>query len=129
MRYAGGTWRVGGLLVRTAVKAPHSPRAAVTSAGKRALTCRCWLQALSRAFGDAYLKSSAQFEGVPAGSDGYSSGFGLTSEPYIVVDDVKGVRSVVLLKHAGFCSACYALCARYPNCIVHASQAGAITHP
>ena len=49
------------------------------------------MQALSRAFGDAYLKSSAQFEGVPAGSDGYSSGFGLTCEPYITVEDVKGV--------------------------------------
>jgi len=49
------------------------------------------VQALSRAFGDAYLKSSAQFEGVPAGSDGYSSGFGLTCEPYITVEDVKGV--------------------------------------
>lgn len=41
VRYVGGTWRVGGLL------------------------------ALSRAFGDAYLKGTGQFEGVPAGSDGY----------------------------------------------------------
>ncbi len=52
VRYQGGTWRVGGLL------------------------------ALSRAFGDAYLKGSLQFEGVAAGSDGYSSGFGLIAEPY-----------------------------------------------
>ncbi|PNW79761.1 hypothetical protein CHLRE_08g365632v5 [Chlamydomonas reinhardtii] len=52
VRYVGGTWRVGGLL------------------------------ALSRAFGDAYLKSSLQFEGMPAGSDGYSSGFGVIAEPY-----------------------------------------------
>ena len=37
VRYQGGTWRVGGLL------------------------------ALSRAFGDAYLKGSLQFEGVAAG--------------------------------------------------------------
>ena len=28
-----------------------------------------------------YLKGSLQFEGVPAGSDGYSSGFGVTAEP------------------------------------------------
>ena len=55
------------------------------------------LQALSRAFGDAYLKSSAQFEGVPAGSDGYSSGFGLTSEPYIVVEDIQGARCYSLI--------------------------------
>ncbi|KAG2498572.1 hypothetical protein HYH03_003323 [Edaphochlamys debaryana] len=52
VRYQGGTWRVGGLL------------------------------ALSRAFGDAYLKGSLQFEGRPQGSDGYSSGFGLIAEPY-----------------------------------------------
>ncbi|KXZ50219.1 hypothetical protein GPECTOR_17g856 [Gonium pectorale] len=52
VRYMGGTWRVGGLL------------------------------ALSRAFGDAYLKGSLQFEGVAAGSDGYSSGFGVIAEPY-----------------------------------------------
>jgi len=53
VRYVGGTWRVGGLL------------------------------ALSRAFGDAYLKSSLQFEGVPLGSDGYSSGFGVIAEPFV----------------------------------------------
>lgn len=52
VRYIGGTWRVGGLL------------------------------ALSRAFGDAYLKGTGQFEGVQAGSDGYSSGFGVVAEPY-----------------------------------------------
>jgi len=43
VRYVGGTWRVGGLL------------------------------ALSRAFGDAYLKGTGQFEGIQAGGDGYSS--------------------------------------------------------
>ncbi len=43
----GGTWRVGGLL------------------------------ALSRAFGDAYLKGGDQFEGVSFyASDSYASGFG-----------------------------------------------------
>ena len=51
VRYVGGTWRVGGIL------------------------------ALSRAFGDAYLKGSLQFEGVRAGGDGYSSGFGVVAEP------------------------------------------------
>eukprot|EP01025_Chloroclados_australasicus_P033053 TRINITY_DN3358_c0_g3_i2.p2 TRINITY_DN3358_c0_g3~~TRINITY_DN3358_c0_g3_i2.p2 ORF type:complete len:221 (+),score=25.06 TRINITY_DN3358_c0_g3_i2:80-742(+) len=54
VRYVGGTWRVGGQL------------------------------ALSRAFGDAYMKSSLQFEGLPAGSN-YSSGFGLVAEPYTML--------------------------------------------
>ena len=62
------------------------------------------MQALSRAFGDAYLKSSAQFEGVPAGSDGYSSGFGLTCEPYIVVEDVKGVLQCCAILKSYRCS-------------------------
>ena len=53
VRYVGGTWRVGGLL------------------------------ALSRAFGDAYMKGTGQFEGVQAGSDNYSSGFGVVAEPDI----------------------------------------------
>lgn len=60
VRYQGGTWRVGGLL------------------------------ALSRAFGDAYLKGSLQFEGVAAGSDGYSSGFGLIAEPYTTLTPLTG---------------------------------------
>lgn len=53
VRYVGGTWRVGGLL------------------------------ALSRAFGDAYMKGTGQFEGIQAGSDNYSSGFGVIAEPDI----------------------------------------------
>jgi protein phosphatase 1L len=52
VRFVGGTWRVGGLL------------------------------ALSRAFGDGYLKPSLRFEGVNAGGDNYSTGFGLSPEPY-----------------------------------------------
>jgi protein phosphatase 1K len=56
VRYVGKTWRVGGVL------------------------------ALSRAFGDAYMKSSLQFEGVAAGSDGYSSGFGVIAEPSVRVE-------------------------------------------
>mmetsp|Transcript_8575 Transcript_8575/g.24626 ORF Transcript_8575/g.24626 Transcript_8575/m.24626 type:complete len:350 (+) Transcript_8575:295-1344(+) len=58
VRYEGGTWRVGGLL------------------------------ALSRAFGDAYLKGSLQFEGIVEGGDGYSSGFGLIAEPYTVLTEL-----------------------------------------
>lgn len=53
VRYVGGTWRVGGLL------------------------------ALSRAFGDAYMKGTGQFEGIQAGSDNYSSGFGVIADPDI----------------------------------------------
>jgi serine/threonine protein phosphatase PrpC len=61
VRYIGGTWRVGGLL------------------------------ALSRAFGDAYLKGSLQFEGVGAGGfNNYSSGFGLVAEPYTVDVELTG---------------------------------------
>jgi len=53
VRYVGGTWRVGGLL------------------------------ALSRAFGDSYLKGSLQFEGISMDrSNSYSSGFGVISTPY-----------------------------------------------
>jgi Protein phosphatase 2C len=53
VRYVGETWRVGGLL------------------------------ALSRAFGNAYMKGSLQFEGVAAGSDGYGAGFGVIAEPSV----------------------------------------------
>jgi hypothetical protein len=60
VRYIGGTWRVGGLL------------------------------ALSRAFGDAYLKGSLQFEGIAAGGDGYGSGFGVIAEPYTTVNTLTG---------------------------------------
>ncbi|EFN53124.1 hypothetical protein CHLNCDRAFT_137480 [Chlorella variabilis] len=59
VRYVGGTWRVGGLL------------------------------ALSRAFGDAYLKGSDQFEGVSFyASDSYASGFGVIAEPHTSVTDL-----------------------------------------
>lgn len=60
VRYIGGTWRVGGLL------------------------------ALSRAFGDAYLKGTGQFEGVAAGSDGYSSGFGVIAQPDVTLTELQG---------------------------------------
>jgi protein phosphatase 1L len=71
VRYVGGTWRVGGLL------------------------------ALSRAFGDAYMKASAQFEGVPSGSDGYSSGFGVVAEPYISIEALQPEDSFLVLASDG----------------------------
>ncbi len=60
VRYVGGTWRCGGIL------------------------------ALSRAFGDAYMKGSLQFEGVSAGSDGYASGFGVTAVPDVSLTPLVG---------------------------------------
>ncbi|CAG9463204.1 unnamed protein product [Pedinophyceae sp. YPF-701] len=71
VRYTAGTWRVGGLL------------------------------ALSRAFGDAYLKSSLQFEGVPLGSDGYSSGFGVTAEPFVTITELTSEHTWVLVASDG----------------------------
>eukprot|EP00891_Asterochloris_glomerata_P008745 jgi/Astpho2/8745/fgenesh1_pm.00128_%23_11_t len=71
VRYIGGTWRVGGLL------------------------------ALSRAFGDAYLKGTGQFEGVAAGSDGYSSGFGVIAQPDVTLTELQGGDSWVLVASDG----------------------------
>lgn len=73
MRYVGGTWRVGGLL------------------------------ALSRAFGDAYLKGSLRFEGVTAGGDGYSSGFGLVAVPYTTLTPLTGALVWVCVCLGGGC--------------------------
>lgn len=50
--FAGETWRVGGLL------------------------------ALSRAFGDAYMKASGEFEGYGGAADDYQSGFGVIAKPH-----------------------------------------------
>ncbi len=72
VRYVGGTWRVGGIL------------------------------ALSRAFGDAYLKGSLQFEGVRAGGDGYSSGFGVVSEPDTTLIDLTGAPCCLPLSYLSF---------------------------
>ena len=60
VRFVGDTWRCGGIL------------------------------ALSRAFGDAYMKGSLQFEGVSAGSDGYSSGFGVVAQPDVSLTPLEG---------------------------------------
>ena len=80
VRYVGETWRVGGLL------------------------------ALSRAFGDAYMKGSLQFEGIAAGgSDGYSAGFGVIAEPSVETVELtpqdSWVRSAAAHCMCGECSA------------------------
>ncbi|KAL4437229.1 hypothetical protein ABPG75_004368 [Micractinium tetrahymenae] len=68
VRYVGGTWRVGGLL------------------------------ALSRAFGDAYMKGSDQFEGVSFyASDTYASGFGVIAEPYTSLIDLTADDSFIIV--------------------------------
>jgi protein phosphatase 1L len=71
VRYVGGTWRVGGLL------------------------------ALSRAFGDAFMKGTGQFEGVQAGSDGYSSGFGVIAEPDVNVVELTPEDNWVVISSDG----------------------------
>eukprot|EP00747_Dinoflagellata_sp_TGD_P186062 gnl/TRDRNA2_/TRDRNA2_42900_c0_seq1.p1 gnl/TRDRNA2_/TRDRNA2_42900_c0~~gnl/TRDRNA2_/TRDRNA2_42900_c0_seq1.p1 ORF type:complete len:451 (-),score=45.28 gnl/TRDRNA2_/TRDRNA2_42900_c0_seq1:41-1363(-) len=71
VRKVGDTWRLGGLL------------------------------ALSRAFGDATFKSTGQFEGVTQGSDGYSSGFGLISEPFVSQGDLEPEDTYAIISTDG----------------------------
>jgi protein phosphatase 1K len=73
VKKVGDTWRIGGIL------------------------------ALSRAFGDAFLKSTGQFEGLPQGGDGggYSSGFGLVAEPQVVSGPLEDSDTYALLSTDG----------------------------
>jgi hypothetical protein len=57
-RYTEGSWRVGGVL------------------------------ALSRAFGDAFLKESGRFEGFGERNADYGSGFGLNAEPDCYIEQL-----------------------------------------
>lgn len=74
VRFVGETWRVGGLL------------------------------ALSRAFGDAYMKGSMQFEGISSGMDDYGSGFGVTAEPSQQIVDLGDKDSWVIVCSDGLFS-------------------------
>eukprot|EP00241_Pyramimonas_parkeae_P006782 CAMPEP_0114252506 /NCGR_PEP_ID=MMETSP0058-20121206/15874_1 /TAXON_ID=36894 /ORGANISM="Pyramimonas parkeae, CCMP726" /LENGTH=335 /DNA_ID=CAMNT_0001366447 /DNA_START=59 /DNA_END=1066 /DNA_ORIENTATION=+ len=60
VQFVGGTWRVGGLL------------------------------ALSRAFGDAYMKASGFNEGIADLGNDYSSGFGVIADPEVTTVDLEG---------------------------------------
>lgn len=72
VRYVGGTWRVGGLL------------------------------ALSRAFGDSFMKGSGQFEGLKSGvGTSYESGFGVVAEPDVTVTELRGGDDLVVLASDG----------------------------
>ena len=112
VRYVGGTWRVGELppfcLVKPAGRASHvtypqscfilqwqcghtvRPHGLRRALERPACMRAGGLLALSRAFGDAYLKGSLQYEGVRAGGDGYSSGFGVVAEPDTTLTDLSG---------------------------------------
>jgi len=67
VKFVAGTWRVAGLL------------------------------ALSRAFGDAFLKSSGDFEGVDYRDADYSSGFGVISEPDVFIETLTDKDEYLLL--------------------------------
>lgn len=71
VRFVGSCWRVGGLL------------------------------ALSRAFGDAHLKASGEFEGFGGANDDYSSGFGVIATPHVVVMPVPAEGGWLVLSSDG----------------------------
>jgi protein phosphatase 1L len=72
VRFVGATWRVGGLL------------------------------ALSRAFGNAYMKAAGDFEGFGGADDDYSSGFGVIAEPYVSLETLRtGEDSYLVLSSDG----------------------------
>ena len=69
--FSNGTWRVGGVL------------------------------ALSRAFGDAFLKESGKFEGFGERNADYGSGFGLNAEPDCAVEQLTDADAFVLVATDG----------------------------
>lgn len=72
VKFVGGTWRVGGLL------------------------------ALSRAFGDAYMKQSGFNEGISDLGNDYSSGFGVVADPDVEVFDLaKGSKGWLIVSSDG----------------------------
>jgi len=71
VRFVGDCWRVGGII------------------------------ALSRAFGDAYMKTAAEFEGTSFGVSDYASGFGLIAEPDVCVDEVTPADSWLIVASDG----------------------------
>ncbi len=71
VQYVGSTWRVGGLL------------------------------ALSRAFGDAYMKASGEFEGYGTANDDYASGFGVIAEPFVATEQLPASGGLLVLSSDG----------------------------
>ena len=71
VKFTEGSWRVGGVL------------------------------ALSRAFGDSFLKESGRFEGIGEKNADYGSGFGLNAEPDCYIEQITAADSWVMLSSDG----------------------------